>query len=168
MNTFGRLTLMVLAAVAVAACASSHRAFVGAGEPHATLVTSKPVHHQPSMYYFFAEDMGQRGTLISKNLNPGDYIYPVSLVAINGKNVVSDQLSYYVRPGEHEIVLSAVVRLDTGLATSIDHWQEKRGHMEINVEPGKRYYLGAKYNRQESGRSKDWQPVIWKVEDSKS
>lgn len=187
MNILGKISLALLAAAAVTACSSNpHRAFVGAGDPHATLVTNSPLHNQPSMYYFFHEGvaatintevegsvssangrMGTRGTLVSENMKPGEYIYPVTLVAINGKNVVSPQLSYYVRPGDHEIVLSVVVRVDASLQTSIEH-REIRGHMNINVEPGKRYYLGGKYNPKESRRTRDWEPVIYRIEDSKS
>lgn len=186
MNILGKISLVLIAVAAVAACNSNpHRAFVGAGDPHATLVTNSPIHNQPSMYYFFNEGnaavintgdgsasansgQGMRGTLVSENLKPGEYVYPVTLVAINGKNVVSPQLSYYVRPGEHKIVLSMVVRVDAGLQTSIEHRQNVRGHMDIEVEPGKRYYLGAKYNPKVSRRTRDWEPVIYRIEDGKS
>jgi len=168
MNILGKISLVLIAVAAVAACSSSpHRAFVGAGDPHATLVTNSPIHNQPSMYYFYSESMGTRSTMVSENLKPGEYIYPVTLVAINGKNVTSAQLSYYVRPGDHEIVLSMAVRIDAGLATSIEHRQNVRGHLDIDVEPGKRYYLGAKYNPMESRRTRDWEAVIYKIEDSK-
>jgi len=186
MNILGKISLVLIAVAAVAACSTPHRAFVGAGDPHATLVTNSPIHNQPSMYYFFNEGaaatintevegstssangrMGMRGTLVSENLKPGEYVYPVTLVAINGKNVVSPQLSYYVRPGEHKIVLSMVVRVDASLATSIEHRQNVRGHLDIDVEPGKRYYLGAKYNPMESRRTRDWEAVIYRIEDSK-
>lgn len=187
MKILGKISLILLTVAVVAGCNSSHRAFVGAGDPHATLVTNSPIHNQPSLYYFFNEGvaatintevegslssanarMGARGTLVSENLKPGEYIYPVTLVAINGKNVVSPQLSYYVRPGEHKIQLSMVVRVDASLQTSIEHRQNVRGHMDITVEPGKRYYLGAKYNPMESRRTRDWVPVIYRVQDSKS
>jgi hypothetical protein len=186
MNILGKISLALLVVAAVAGCSTPHRAFVGAGDPHATLVTNSPLHNQPSMYYFFNEGvaatintevegsvssangrMGTRGTLVSENMKPGEYVYPVTLVAINGKNVVSPQLSYYVRPGDHEIVVSVVVRVDAGLQRSIEHG-EIRGHMKINVEPGKRYYLGGKYNPKESRRTRDWEPVIYRIEDSKS
>ena len=185
MNILGKISLLLIAMAAVAACSSSpHRAFVGAGDPHATLVTNSPIHNQPSMYYFFYEGnaavintgdgsasansaQGMRGTLVSQNLKPGEYVYPVTLVAINGKNVVSPQLSYYVKPGEHKIQLSMVVRVDASLATSIEHRQNVRGHLDIDVEPGKRYYLGAKYNPMESRRTRDWEAVIYRIEDSK-
>jgi len=188
MNILGKISLALLTLAVVAACSSTpHRAFVGAGDPHATLVTNSPIHNQPSMYYFFNEGaaatintevegsissanakMGSRGTLVSQNLKPGEYVYPVTLVAINGKNIVSPQLSYYVRPGDHKIVVSMVVRVDASLARSIEHRQNVRGHLDINVESGKRYYLGAKYNPMESRRTRDWVPVIYKIEDGKS
>ena len=187
MKILGKISLALLAAAVVAGCSTPHRAFVGAGDPHATLVTNSPIHNQPSLYYFFHEGvaatidtevegsissanarMGMRGTLISENLKPGEYVYPVTLVAINGKNIVSPQLSYYVRPGEHQIVVSMVVRVDASLQRSIEHWQNVRGHMDITVEAGKRYYFGAKYNVMESRRTRDWVPVIYRIEDGKS
>lgn len=187
MKMLGKISLALLAATVVTGCSTPHRAFVGAGDPHATLVTNSPIHNQPSLYYFFNEGaaatintevdgsissanagMGSRGTLVSENLKPGEYIYPVTLVAINGKNIVSPQLSYYVRPGEHMIQVSMVVRVDASLQRSIEHRQNVRGHMDITVEPGKRYYLGAKYNPKESRRTRDWEPVIYRIEDSKS
>ena len=185
MKILGKISLALLMVAVVAGCNSSHRAFVGAGDPHATLVTNSPIHNQPSLYYFFNEGnaavintgdgsasansgQGMRGTLISENLRPGEYVYPVTLVAINGKNIVSPQLSYYVRPGEHQIVVSMVVRVDASLQRSIEHRQNVRGHMDITVEAGKRYYFGAKYNVMESRRTRDWVPVIYRIEDGKS
>ncbi len=185
MKILGKISLALLAAAMVTGCSTPHRAFVGAGDPHATLVTNSPIHNQPSLYYFFNEGnaavintgdgsasansgQGMRGTLISENLRPGEYVYPVTLVAINGKNIVSPQLSYYVRPGEHQIVVSMVVRVDASLQRSIEHRQNVRGHMDITVEAGKRYYFGAKYNPKESRRTRDWEPIIYRIEDSKS
>ena len=186
MKILGKMSLILLAVAVVAACSSTpHRAFVGAGDPHATLVTNTPIHNQPSLYYFFGEGnaavintgdgsasansgQGMRGTLVSENLRPGERIYPVTLVSINGKNVTSAQLSYYVRPGEHQVQFSMLIRMDAGFQSSIEHRQNVRGHMDIEVEPGKRYYFGAKYNPKESRRTRDWVPVIYRVEDGKS
>jgi len=181
MNILGKISLILLAVAVVVAC-SARQPFVGAGDEHATLVTNSPLHNQPSMYYFFYEGnaavintgdgsasansaQGMRGTLASANLRPGERLYPVTLVGIDGKNVISPQLSYYISPGSHELVFSMLIVMDAGMQSSIEHRQNVRGHMDVELEPGKRYYFGAKYNPKESRRTRDWEPVIYKIVD---
>ncbi len=95
------------------------------------------------------------------------HIYPVKVVEINGDLVsADDKVALWLRPGKHTLTVRGQVDRDNtfGLARSLGQGNEKNS-VEIDVEEGKIYYLGARINPREGGR---WEPVVWKVKARKA
>lgn len=95
------------------------------------------------------------------------HIYPVKVVEINGKLVsADDKVALWLKPGKHTLTVRGHVDRDNtfGLARSLGQGNEKNS-VEIDVEEGKIYYLGARINPREGGR---WEPVVWKVKAKKA
>lgn len=162
MNILTRLGAALLAGGLAVACAGQ-RPFVSYSHPHATLVTQNPVHENATSVFFISLEgnPGKVGNLISRQLKPGERLYPVNLLQVDDNNVSDPQLSYTIEPGEHEVVLSGVFDVDPGTMPTIRNNRVNTPHLNMNFEQGKRYYLGALVK----GRKvKNWKPVVWKVE----
>lgn len=97
----------------------------------------------------------------------GQHIYPVKVVEINGDRVtVDDKVALWLKPGTHTLTVRGMVDRDNtfGVSRSVGQGNEKNS-VEVNVEEGKIYYVGARVNPREGGR---WEPVVWKVEDARA
>lgn len=95
------------------------------------------------------------------------HIYPVKVVEINGELVsADDQVALWLKPGKHTLTVKGFVdRSNTfGVSRSVGQGNEKNS-VEVDVEQGKIYYVGARANPREGGR---WEPVVWKVEAEKA
>jgi len=131
--------LVALAAVAITACASSGTDNVD----YAVLTTN-------------ASDI------------PGK-IYPAFLAKVDDREITGGSGLYgrksalRVSPGTHTVRLTADLSQATGVVSSTYTPRDKQaGNLEIDVEAGKRYFLGARLT---ADRTDEWQPVVWRVED---
>ncbi|OUS25914.1 hypothetical protein A9Q98_11520 [Thalassotalea sp. 42_200_T64] len=93
-------------------------------------------------------------------------IYWVNINTVDGVPVGSGSHTFQLSPGLHKI---KVVEQITD-----SYFTRRRGKMlnykvfEINVEPNKKYYLGAKYLRKHRSKlttGEYWEPIIWKTSD---
>jgi hypothetical protein len=95
-----------------------------------------------------------------------DKVHPVTILDIDGK-VQPQPLrdTYYLEPGKHTLRLGAVIGDFAGVQRgNVDRKDAKRT-LEIEVEAGKRYLIGAKL---EGRTAAEWTPVVYKVEDRKA
>lgn len=69
-----------------------------------------------------------------------------------------------VEPGVHKVRLTADLSRATGVLSKPGYTprDQQPGDIEIEVEAGKRYFLGAQLT---ANRRDQWQPVVWRVED---
>jgi len=132
-------TLAMLATAAITGCASSN---AGSAD-YAILSTS-------------ASDI------------PGK-IYPAFLAKVDdreitgGSGLTGRKSAVRVSPGTHTVRLTADLSQATGAVPSSYTPRDKQaGNMQIDVEAGKRYFLGAKLT---ADRLDEWEPVVWRVED---
>ncbi|MDE2235433.1 MAG: hypothetical protein KGL13_04815 [Gammaproteobacteria bacterium] len=92
-------------------------------------------------------------------------IWPVKIWAVDGKLTNrSNQGVLWVKPGEYsfDFKLGKVNLADVpGLSRNAVYGQ-KTHVLKLKLEAGKAYYIGAKVLA-----SGDWQPTVWKVEQSK-
>lgn len=140
-----RITLQIVTGIAMLALAAG----AVAGNP--ALVTQKDPHGVVRV------DVEKRA----------HHIYPVKVVEINGKLVSADEkVALWLAPGKHTLTVRGMVDRDStfGLGRSIGQGNEKNS-VEVDVEEGKVYYIGAKVNPREGGR---WEPVVWKVKERKA
>jgi len=95
-------------------------------------------------------------------------IYHAWVNTIDGKTVSSKSKAFALSPGKHRIKLIENIK--------DPRFTLRRGEMmnskiiEINIEAGKKYYVGAKYIRKNRNKLKTgeyWEPTVWKVSQSK-
>jgi len=92
-------------------------------------------------------------------------IYTASVVRIGDDNVQTAVVEHRVAPGHyvlrvHEYIDSPDLRVK---GRDRHAWRE----LEITVEPGKRYYIGAQFDHKHPfSREHYWTPIVWKVSDS--
>jgi hypothetical protein len=90
-------------------------------------------------------------------------VFPVLILDIDGK-VQPQPLRdvYYLAPGKHTFRLGAILDSSANVQRSNAYGKDEKRVLEIEVEAGKRYLVGAKLvNR----KAADWQPVVYRVED---
>jgi hypothetical protein len=95
---------------------------------------------------------------------PG-YVYPARISTIDGDNIAAadERRSFQLPPGTHTIRIVADLSQATGKVRSVyTPRSEQPGTVEIFVEAGRRYYIGAYF---EGGRADEWEAKVWKVED---
>jgi hypothetical protein len=95
---------------------------------------------------------------------PG-YIYPARISVIDGKNVsIHDpRTTFRLRPGTHTVQIVADLSDATSKVRSVHTPKsEQPGKVEIFVEAGRRYHVGAYFR---SGHADTWEARVWKVED---
>ena len=116
------------------------------------------------------------GTITTASSNIPAKIYPAWVATIDGKNQQSGNVltspmahtrhTFRLSPGRHTIRIVADLRQATGVipATYTPRSQQP-GTIEIFVERGREYYLGALLN---GSRSDEWEAVVWEVKDLKN
>ena len=92
-----------------------------------------------------------------------DDIYKAFLTESNGDLIPRGKRddSITLSAGMHRILIHEAI------PSRLKRRSSKGKLVEFMVEPNKRYFLGAKYDRNErfSNQGKYWQPYVWKVED---
>ena len=113
------------------------------------------------------------GTITTAYSNIPGKIYPAWVATIDGKNqqsgdvlsggALSSRHTFRLPPGQHTIRIVADLRQATGVipATYTPRSQQP-GTLEIYVERGREYYLGARLT---GSRSDEWEAVVWEVKD---
>lgn len=120
---------------------------------------------------------GKYGEITTFDSKISDKIYPAYVVEIDDENVntslgpsLQQQAGtvrhvFRLEPGRHTIRVVAdftnPVR-DEPVRALYTPRSEQPGEIEVYVEEGRKYYLGAKLVGQ---RSDEWEPVVWRVED---
>ena len=116
------------------------------------------------------------GTITTASSNIPGKIYPAWVATIDGKNQQSGNVlaspmanarhTFRLPPGQHTIRIVADLRQATGVipATYTPRSQQP-GTIEIFVERGREYYLGARLT---GSRSDEWEAVVWEVKDLKN
>jgi hypothetical protein len=93
-------------------------------------------------------------------------IYWVNINMVDGVPVGSGSHTFQLSPGIHKIKVIEQI--------TDSYFTRRRGEMlnykefEINVEPNKKYYLGAKFIRKHRSKLKTgeyWEAVVWKTSD---
>lgn len=90
-------------------------------------------------------------------------VHPVMILEIDGTlQPLPLRDTLFVKPGKHSFRLGAKFDDNAGLQRGNWEKREARRTLEIEVEAGKRYLIGAKL----VGRTgSDWEPVVLRVED---
>jgi hypothetical protein len=97
-------------------------------------------------------------------------IYPAYLAKVDdrevkgGSGLLGRQQVVRVEPGVHRVRLTADLSRATGVLSKPGYTprDEQAGDVEIEVEAGKRYFMGARLT---ANRLDQWEPVVWRVED---
>ncbi|HSN17490.1 MAG TPA: hypothetical protein VLV87_04710 [Gammaproteobacteria bacterium] len=115
---------------------------------------------------FLSSKTAPHGTLYLNVDQTAKQIYPVQIWQVNGKLTNrNDQGVLWVKPGDYTFTVK--VARNVNLA-NVPGLQIRAGNgpqqhdLKMTVEPGKAYYIGAKFDA--AGK---WTPVIWKTEDQK-
>ena len=95
-------------------------------------------------------------------------LVPARPAVLDGKNITAPptETSFWVEPGVHEIVVTAVIedsmQLMGGIVNEHVGPGDDPGKTSITVEAGKRYRIAAEV----LNNMGKWQPVVWQVEDA--
>lgn len=93
-------------------------------------------------------------------------VYPVSIQEIDGKvQPLPLRETHYMAPGKHTFRLAPVFDSSANLirGNSDRRGSDAAAVLEIDVQAGKRYLIGAKV---EDRKAAEWKPVVLRVEDS--
>lgn len=95
---------------------------------------------------------------------PANDIYPVSFVEIDGRNIVNRDV-FWLKPGKYEIRVQPRIRDSGGLTATRGRIREGEGRnvIELVVEGGKSYYIGARVDP--DNRRMPYTTVLYRVED---
>lgn len=95
---------------------------------------------------------------------PANDIYPVSFVEIDGRNIVNREV-FWLKPGKYEIRVQPQIRNPGGLTATRGRIREDEGRnvIELVVEGGKSYYIGARVDP--NNRRMPYTTVLYRVED---
>ena len=90
-------------------------------------------------------------------------VFPVLILDIDGKVQPQPPRDvYYLEPGKHTFRLGALLDSSANVQRGNASGRDEKRTLEIQVEAGKRYLIGAKLT---SRSAADWQPVVLRVED---
>ena len=114
----------------------------------------------------FVKPSEPNGMLNFSQQHPSKDIFPVSLFAIDGKQIIERKNAVWLKPGTHTLRFRAAINLDQRSKTQIKRQKQvsprKNNSLEIDVQEGKMYFVG--YDTSERDPNL-WRPVVWKVED---
>lgn len=96
--------------------------------------------------------------------NAAKCISPVAIKKIDGREATVQRMGFWIEPGTHTLSGSALI--DTSFCQTIgSNSQRYRPEpLEVDFELGKVYYIGYDHSSQ---NRKDWEFVVWKIEDAK-
>lgn len=94
------------------------------------------------------------------------HVFPVAIQEIDGKvQPLPLRETHYLEPGKHTFRLAPM--LDSSAKVQRGNVDRRGGDdaavIEVDVQAGKRYLLGAKI---EDRKAAEWKPVVFRVEDS--
>jgi len=116
----------------------------------------------------------QYGLVTTFTSNVPAKIYPAYIAVIDGNSVQTTSAvgglsarkhTFRLPPGDHKLRIVADLRDATGTlasGTTFTPRGEQPGSLELFVEEGRRYYIGARLT---GNRKDEWEPVIWHTED---
>ncbi|RFP70117.1 hypothetical protein DZK26_00935 [Wenzhouxiangella sp. 15190] len=112
----------------------------------------------------FTQPGPESGMVVGTPGRPANNIYPVRVVEIDGQNI-SPREVMWLKPGKYTFTVSALVRNPPGLSAMRGRvrTQEGMNEIEVVVEAGKAYYIGAHYEGRE--RDKPYNLVVYRVEE---
>lgn len=95
---------------------------------------------------------------------PANDIYPVSFVEIDGQNISSRE-TFWLKPGKYVLRVRPTITNSRGLNSTSGRIREDpdRNLIELVVEGGKAYYIGARVDR--TNRRQPYTTVLYRVED---
>jgi len=149
---FAGATLLILGACGL------QRPTVSASQPHGIISVTGSVVTQ-GIHPVILNRLDGRYMSLGTSRIPPD----ASLVVVERGYQFPEPNSFWVAPGVHELVLTAVFR--RGNEIKLPPQNPRRGDMlgklTLEVEQGKRYYIGA---RIVGSRYDEWMPVVYRVE----
>lgn len=114
----------------------------------------------------FAKPSEASGILNMSISRPAANIFPVSIYAIDGKQIVNRNSAVWLKPGEHTISVNAIIDISNRRTSLLRRYktnkQVENNNIKITVEDGKTYYVGFDANDSDPNK---WRPVVWKVKD---
>lgn len=112
----------------------------------------------------FAKPSEASGILKMNTPHTSKDIFPVTLFAIDGKQIIRRSNAVWLKPGKHSIRVSASIPLDSRSKTVTTRQKfnnpTSNNTLELTIEEGKTYYVG--YDTSERNPN-NWRPVVWKV-----
>jgi hypothetical protein len=96
---------------------------------------------------------------------PANDIYPVNFVEIDGQNIVNRN-TFWLKPGKYTIRVQPIISNTVGLSVQRSRLRSQDTDLnliELVVEPGKSYYIGARVDR--TNRREPYTTVLYRVED---
>lgn len=106
------------------------------------------------------------GQIVGSPAVPARDLYPVTVVAIDGDNILPRE-TIWLRPGKYTLTVSAMITNPKGLRNSgrSNRFQEDGlNEIEVVVEAGKTYYLAAHYDGKD--RRAPYSTVVYRVEET--
>lgn len=112
----------------------------------------------------FAQPGAESGMVAGTPGRPAQDIYPVRVVEIDGNNIIPREVMW-LKPGKYTFTVSAEITNPRGLNAPRGRVRVEEGinEIEVVVEAGKAYYIGAHYDGKD--RSKPYTLVVYRVED---
>lgn len=109
------------------------------------------------------------GLLVTSTKDIPGQIYPVKIEALGDFHPATKQRSLRIKPGTYSIRVSLREPVDRGLAPGVNYAQAYKEDLnnpplELTVEPGKVYYIGARIGRPDERVH----ATVWKVEDAET
>ncbi len=111
----------------------------------------------------FAKPSEAHGILRLNQPHPSEDVFPVKIYEIDGKQITSRDNGVWLKPGKHNIRVSAMVntsQLNKFTTRVQKSYNKDKKILDINVEEGKIYYVG--YDASDRNPN-NWKPVVWKV-----
>lgn len=108
----------------------------------------------------------EAGQIVGSPAVPARDLYPVTVVTIDGDNVLPRE-TIWLQPGKYTLTVSATIINPKGLPNSgrSNRFQEDGlNEIEVVVEAGKTYYLAAHYDGKD--RRAPYSTVVYRVEDT--
>jgi len=112
----------------------------------------------------FVKPSEPSGILKLSQSHPSADIFPVSIFAVDGKQVIKRNTAVWLKPGTHTIRVNSAIPLDSRSRSLIIRQKvnnpKDNNTLELTIEDGKTYYIG--YDASDRDPNK-WRPVVWKI-----
>lgn len=107
------------------------------------------------------------GLLVTSFKNTPNQLYPVIIESLDGYALATEQRTLRVKPGTYRVRVSLREPVDRGFAPGVKFVNSNTSQLnepplELEVEAGKIYYIGARVGRPDQ----DIEVTVWKTEDS--